>query len=179
MFHHEPSQIYDGAINKHSLRDAGPPSHIVFGSLGTMRILRYRTPGQGLAPSSVRGLSSCHTIVSTKIATSSGRKVVVPSRDRVIRPHALLGGLGKMLRGDPAKKTQERLQPIVDQVNTLESGMQSKTDDELRAMTKDLQKRAQSGTSLDSLLPEAFAVRRTFSCVIPAFHAFHICQHGC
>lgn len=83
-------------------------------------------------------------------------------RDRVVRPQALLGGLGKLLRGDPAKKTQERLQPIVDQVNALESGMQSKTDEELRELTKDLQKRAQSGTSLDSLLPEAFAVRGTF-----------------
>ena len=67
-----------------------------------------------------------------------------------------------MLRGDPAKKTQERIQPTVDQVNAFESSMQAKSDDELRELTQDLRKRAQSGTPLDSLLPEAFAVSRTF-----------------
>lgn len=127
-----------------------------------MRVLRYRTPGQALAPSSIRGLSSCHSIVSTKFALCPGRKVVVPPRDRAIRPQSLLGGLGKMLRGDPAKKTQERIQPTVDQVNAFESSMQAKSDDELRELTLDLRKRAQSGTPLDSLLPEAFAVSRTF-----------------
>jgi preprotein translocase subunit SecA len=73
----------------------------------------------------------------------------------------MFGGLGKMLRGDPAKKTKERLQPIVDSVNKLEPQMQLMTDEELREATQDLRKRAQSGTDLDTLLPEAFAVRTT------------------
>lgn len=77
----------------------------------------------------------------------------------VVAPRAMFGGLGKMFKGDPAKKTQERLQPFVDQINTLASSMSSKSDDELREITQELKKRATSGTALDELLPEAFAVR--------------------
>jgi preprotein translocase subunit SecA len=71
----------------------------------------------------------------------------------------MFGGLTKLFKGDPAKKTQERLQPIVDEVNALESSMAEKSDDELRAVTQELKRRAASGTALDDLLPEAFAVR--------------------
>ena len=73
----------------------------------------------------------------------------------------MFGGLGSLLKGDPAKKTQERLQPIVDDVNKLEAEMQGRSDQELREMTVALRERAQSGTSLDTLLPEAFAVRNS------------------
>ena len=71
--------------------------------------------------------------------------------------------LGGMFKGDPARKTAERFAPRVEQVNGLEQQMQSKSDDDLRSLTKELQSRAQGGTSLDELLPEAFAVWRAFS----------------
>lgn len=64
-----------------------------------------------------------------------------------------------MFKGDPAKKTQERLQPTVDNINKMAVSMSAKSDDDLRAITQDLKQRATSGTSLEDLLPEAFAVR--------------------
>lgn len=76
---------------------------------------------------------------------------------------ALFGGLEKMLKGDPATKTRERYQPRVDAVNKLAPSVAAFTDDELRAATAEFQKRAQSGESLDALLPEAFAVVREAS----------------
>ena len=76
---------------------------------------------------------------------------------------ALFGGLEKMLKGDPATKTRERYQPRVDAINKLAPSVAAFTDDELRAATAEFQKRAQSGESLDALLPEAFAVRAPFS----------------
>jgi preprotein translocase subunit SecA len=64
-----------------------------------------------------------------------------------------------MLKGDPSKKTKERLQPIVDKVNALEPGMQSKSDEELRAVASELRERVQGGAALEDVQPEAFAVR--------------------
>ena len=71
------------------------------------------------------------------------------------------GNFGNMFKGDPAKKTRERLQPIVDQVNSLEANMQAKSDEELRQVAAALRERAKANESLDQLLPEAFAVRLT------------------
>ena len=88
------------------------------------------------------------------------------SRARNVTAAAFLGGLGNVFKGDPTKKTRERLQPIVDQVNAMESQMQGKSDEELRDVTSKLRQQVQSGTSLDDVLPEAFAVR----CVFAASH---------
>lgn len=119
--------------------------------------------GQPLAPCSVRGLNTARSHAYGQIALCPTSKRVVAPRSGAVRARAMFGGLGNLLKGDPAKKTQERLQPIVDQVNKLESQMQSRSDDELRKITVSLQERAQSGTPLDTLLPEAFAVRISHS----------------
>lgn len=71
----------------------------------------------------------------------------------------MFGGLGKIFKGDPAKKTRERLQPLVDNVSALEGEMQTKSDDELRGLTRELQDTARGGVNLEDLLPRAFAVR--------------------
>ena len=92
-----------------------------------------------------------------------------------------------MFKGDPTKKTQERLQPVVDKVNALEAGMQALSDDELRQTTASLRERVQGGAALDDVLPEAFAVRSTDMQVSEAFagswrrQAFHganVSVHG-
>ena len=62
------------------------------------------------------------------------------------------------------EKALLKLQPVctslqVDKVNALESEMHSLSDQQLAAKTAELKERAQGkGESLDSLLPEAFAV---------------------
>lgn len=124
--------------------------------------LGCRAPsGQTLAPCHVRCLNTARNPLYSKVASCTTVRRVVASRERAVHARAMFSGLGKMLKGDPSKKTQERLQPIVDDVNKLESEMQGRSDDELRAMTVALRERAQSGTPVDTLLPEAFAVRES------------------
>ncbi|CAK9233356.1 unnamed protein product [Sphagnum troendelagicum] len=53
--------------------------------------------------------------------------------------------------------------PTVAQVNALEMETQMLSDEDLRASTVELKKRARSGESMDSILPEAFAVVREAS----------------
>src|SRR4051812_32393739 len=63
----------------------------------------------------------------------------------------LRAGEGRMLR---------RLKAIADAVNSIEEDYVDLTDDELREWTQQFQERYADGESLDSLLPEAFAVAR-------------------
>ena len=51
----------------------------------------------------------------------------------------------------------------VNKINALEEGLQALADSELRARTDEFRKRYEDGESLDSLLPEAFAVAREAS----------------
>src|SRR5436309_2284011 len=54
----------------------------------------------------------------------------------------------------------KRLRPIVAEVNALESGIQSLSDDQVRAKTAELKQRVSNGEPIDDLMPEAFAVVR-------------------
>jgi preprotein translocase subunit SecA len=54
----------------------------------------------------------------------------------------------------------KRLRPIVARINELESGVRALSDAELRARTDVFRQRVAQGESLDSVLPEAFAVVR-------------------
>jgi len=71
----------------------------------------------------------------------------------------LLGWL-KNLNPDTPQRTARRLQPIVDLVNRNEESMQSLSDDQMAKLTLQFRERIQSGSSLDDLLPEAFAAVR-------------------
>ncbi|TES84130.1 MAG: preprotein translocase subunit SecA, partial [Dehalococcoidia bacterium] len=62
--------------------------------------------------------------------------------------------------GDSNEKELKRLQPIVDSINQLEPDFKKLSDDGLRAKTDEFKARIQEGTSLDKLLPEAFAAVR-------------------
>lgn len=55
------------------------------------------------------------------------------------------------------------IRPIVDQINSLESRMQALSETDLKAMTNLFKDRLKKGETLDSLLPEAFAVCREAS----------------
>ena len=62
------------------------------------------------------------------------------------------------LKGRQYRKFIKKCVPVVAQINELEKDLQSLSDDELRAKTAEFMQRYQGGTSLDDLLPEAFAV---------------------
>lgn len=70
------------------------------------------------------------------------------------------GALTKVF-GDPQKKTLKRLQKKVDAVNALADKYKKMPKPELKKQTEVLKKRlAKKGTSLDSILPDAFALVR-------------------
>ena len=58
------------------------------------------------------------------------------------------------------EKELKQLQPIVKRINELEPEFERLSDDELRAKTDDFKARLKTGSSLDELLPEAFAAVR-------------------
>jgi preprotein translocase subunit SecA len=62
--------------------------------------------------------------------------------------------------GDPNDKAIKQLQPLVQEINSLESTMTAKSDDELRQTAAQLRGRYENGETLDDLLPEAFAATR-------------------
>ena len=67
--------------------------------------------------------------------------------------------LTSLLSGNPIKHCP----PIVKKINDLEPAMQALSDDELRGKTVEFRTRLEKGTTLDELLPEAFAVVREAS----------------
>ncbi|MDQ5919840.1 MAG: preprotein translocase subunit SecA, partial [Patescibacteria group bacterium] len=68
------------------------------------------------------------------------------------------------LFGDPNVREAQKLRAIIEQqVNPLAGSMEALTDAQLREKTADFRARMASGQSLDSLLPEAFAVVRETS----------------
>ena len=67
--------------------------------------------------------------------------------------------LGKIF-GDANEKSIKEAQSLAFEVNALESKIASLTLAELQEKTKDLKKKAAEGDSLDTILPEAFAVVR-------------------
>ncbi|XP_021768888.1 protein translocase subunit SecA, chloroplastic [Chenopodium quinoa] len=75
--------------------------------------------------------------------------------------------LGNMLfnlkGGDPAESTRQQYAATVSLINQLEPQISSLSDAQLKDRTSVLRQRALSGESLDSLLPEAFAVVREAS----------------
>jgi len=70
----------------------------------------------------------------------------------------MLKWLGGLI--DSNEKELKRLQPIVDRINKLEPEFERLSDAELRAKTEDFKARLSAGSSLDELLPEAFAAVR-------------------
>ncbi|XP_060217525.1 protein translocase subunit SECA1, chloroplastic [Lycium barbarum] len=85
---------------------------------------------------------------------------------RVISPVASLGGLlgGIFFKSsDSGESTRQTYAATVSLINGMESQMAALSDSQLREKTAALQERARRGDSLDSLLPEAFAVVREAS----------------
>lgn len=67
------------------------------------------------------------------------------------------------LVGDSNEKALKEIQPLVDEINSLEPEFEKLTDDELKGVTADYRSRYEGGESLDDILPEAFAAVREAS----------------
>ena len=66
----------------------------------------------------------------------------------------------KKIVGSKNERELKRLWPIVAQINSLEPEMAKLTDDQIREKTISFKERVAAGESLDSILPEAFALVR-------------------
>ncbi|RDB36285.1 MAG: preprotein translocase subunit SecA [Spirobacillus cienkowskii] len=69
----------------------------------------------------------------------------------------------KSLFGTKNDRELRKIAPILTKINLLESHLEKLTDSELKAKTDEFKTRHKSGESIDSLLPEAFAVVREAS----------------
>ena len=69
-------------------------------------------------------------------------------------------GLLEKIFGSYSEKELRRIEPIKDEVLSLESKYQKMSDRVLREQTNILKKRVAEGDSLDVILPDAFAVIR-------------------
>ena len=69
----------------------------------------------------------------------------------------------RTIAGDPNERALKKLHPIVDQVNALEADLEALDDAAIRAKTDEFRQRLADGESMDSLLPEAYAVVREAS----------------
>ncbi|MEP3345102.1 MAG: preprotein translocase subunit SecA [Litoreibacter sp.] len=68
-----------------------------------------------------------------------------------------LGTITKKVFGTPNDRKVKAVRPLVAKVNALEAEFEALSDDEIKQRTEAMAMRAQSGESLDDLLPEAFA----------------------
>ena len=62
-----------------------------------------------------------------------------------------------------SEKQVKKIRPIVDQINNLEPEMEKLSDSELRNKTVEFKEQLKNGSTLDDILPEAFAVVREAS----------------
>ncbi|MDE0592550.1 MAG: preprotein translocase subunit SecA [Dehalococcoidia bacterium] len=67
------------------------------------------------------------------------------------------------LIGDTNEKALKEIQPVVDEINDLESEFEKLSDEQLKGVTADYRSRWEGGESLDDILPEAFAAVREAS----------------
>ena len=72
----------------------------------------------------------------------------------------MIGALLKKIIGTKNDRIIKEISVVLDEINRLEPAMASRTDDELRAKTPEFKELLLKGSSLDDLLPEAFAVVR-------------------
>ncbi|MBK0325770.1 preprotein translocase subunit SecA [Rhodobacteraceae bacterium F11138] len=68
-----------------------------------------------------------------------------------------IGTIAKKVFGTPNDRKIKATRPLIDRINALEPEFEKLSDDGLKEKTDELRKRALDGTSLDDLLPEAFA----------------------
>ncbi len=76
--------------------------------------------------------------------------------------------------GTANDRALKNLQPFVDKINSLESKMQSCSDERLQELSKILRERVALGESLDFILPEAYAIAREASVRVFGMRPFDV-----
>ncbi len=72
----------------------------------------------------------------------------------------MIANIFKKIFGTKNDRELKRLRKVVAKINALEVDMQALTDEQMRAKTEEFKVRIKEGESLDSVLPEAFALVR-------------------
>ena len=88
----------------------------------------------------------------------------------------MIGKIFKLFAGHSHRKFVKQCRPLINAINRWENEFQKLSDQEALAKSEELKKRVQGGESLDSVLPEAFALvkntaRRLCGCEI------EVCGH--
>src|SRR5215471_18929468 len=72
----------------------------------------------------------------------------------------MLEGLLHKIVGSRSDRELKKMQPVIEAINALDSRISALSDTELQAKTPEFRQRLQNGSTLDDILPEAFAVTR-------------------
>ncbi|MGB1109994.1 MAG: preprotein translocase subunit SecA [Gammaproteobacteria bacterium] len=72
----------------------------------------------------------------------------------------MFGNIAKKIFGSRNDRTVKRLSKTVDQINALEDEFAALGDEQLKSKTQEFRDRLEAGATLDSLIPEVFAVVR-------------------
>ena len=72
----------------------------------------------------------------------------------------MLDTLVRRFVGSRNDREVKKIQPLVVQINNLESQVSRLTDEQLQARTAEFKQRFENGESLDELMPDAFAIVR-------------------
>ncbi|WP_299994780.1 preprotein translocase subunit SecA [uncultured Clostridium sp.] len=83
-------------------------------------------------------------------------------------------GFLEKLFGTYSEREVKKLQLIADKIEALDESMQKLTNEELQAKTLEFKERIKNGESLDSILPEAFAVCREASSRVLGMKHFRV-----
>ena len=83
-------------------------------------------------------------------------------------------GVMEKIFGDLNAKEVKKVDKIADKVEAYDEEMQTLSDDELRAKTKEFRNRLAEGETLDDLLPEAYAVCREAAWRSVGMKPFHV-----
>ena len=75
----------------------------------------------------------------------------------------MLEGLISKFVGSKSEREIKKIQPVVAQINALEARISGLSDSELQAKTPEFKQLIENGSSLEDILPEAFAVAREAS----------------
>jgi len=88
----------------------------------------------------------------------------------------MIGKILKKFSGSHYKRYIKKKQPVIQQINKIEEGYQSLSEDQLIGKTGEFMKRVQDGETLDDLLPEAFAVVKNAARRLCG-RSFSVCDH--
>ncbi len=86
----------------------------------------------------------------------------------------MIGSVFKKIVGSKNERELKQMQPLVAQINGLESQFTSLSDSELQAKTAEFKQRFADGESLNDLLPEAFSVVREASMRVLGMRHFDV-----